>query len=126
MASVGVISQALGYLAECEIGIGLCIGPAEYEVYYNRPSLQEQYDKDLMVTFLHRSLPIHFMGFPGAGDPRIKHSDDWENDPRYVRISKREEVDQSSKEAGMARVMQLVMETRQKIAERAAAQAEQG
>jgi hypothetical protein len=39
-----------------------------------------------------------------------------------VRVAQREEVDQSSKEAGMARVMQLVMETRQKIAERQAAE----
>jgi uncharacterized ferredoxin-like protein len=126
MASVGAISQALGYLAECEIAIGICLGPAEHEVYYNRPSLKEQYDKDLIVTYMMRAFPMHFMGFPGAGDPRIKHSDEWETDPRYVRISKREEVDQASKEAGMARVMQLVMETRQKIAERAAAQADEG
>ena len=70
------------------------------------------------------SVHTHFMGFPGAGDPRIKHSDEWETDPRYVRVAKREEVDQESKEAGMARVMQLVMETRAKIAERAAAEAE--
>ena len=122
MASVGAISQALGYLAECEIAIGICLGPAEYEVYYNRPSLKEQYDKDLIETFMMRAFPTHFMGFPGAGDPRIKWSNDWENDPRYVRITKREEADQASKEAGMARVMELVMETRQKIAERAAAQ----
>ena len=124
MASVGVISQALGYLAECEIAIGLCLGPAEHEVYYNRPSLKEQYDKDLVTTFMMRAFPIHFMGFPGAGDPRIKHSAEWETDPRYVRIAKREEVDQASKEAGMARVMQLVMETRAKIAERTAAESE--
>ncbi len=124
MASVGVISQALGYLANCEIAIGLCLGPCEPEVYYNRPSLKDMYDKDLVVTFMMRAFPTHFMGFPGAGDPRIKHSDDWETDPRYVRVSKREEVDQEKKEAGMARVMQLVMETRQKIAERAAAEAE--
>ncbi len=125
MASVGAISQALGYLAGCEIAIGICLGPAENEVYYNRPSLMEQYDKNLIVTYMMRALPTHFMGFPGTGDPRIKHSDQWETDPRYVRISKREEVDQASKEAGMARVMQLVMETRQKIAERAAAEAEE-
>jgi uncharacterized ferredoxin-like protein len=124
MASVGVISQALGYLAECEISIGICLGPAEHEVYYNRPSLKEQYDKELVTTFMMRAFPTHFMGFPGAGDPRIKHSDDWEHDPRYVRVAKREEADQSSKEAGMARVMQLVMETRQKIAERAASEVE--
>ena len=123
MASVGVISQALGYLVECEIGIGMCLGPAEHEVYYNRPSLKEQYDKDLVVTFMMRAFPTHFMGFPGAGDPRMKWSDDWENDPRYVRVAKREEADQSSKEAGMARVMELVMQTRQKIAERQAADA---
>ena len=123
MASVGVISQALGYLADCEIGVGLCLGPAEHEVYYNRPSLKEQYDKDLVTTFMMRAFPTHFMGFPGAGDPRVKWSDDWENDPRYVRVAKREEADQSSKEAGMARVMELVMQTRQKIAERQAAQA---
>jgi uncharacterized ferredoxin-like protein len=120
MASVGVISQALGYLGECEIGIGLCLGPAEYEVYYNRPSLKEGYDKDLVTTFMMRAFPTHFMGVPGAGDPRVKWSNDWETDPRYVRVAKREEVDQSSKEAGMARVMELVMQTRQKIAERAA------
>jgi uncharacterized ferredoxin-like protein len=124
MASVGVISQALGYLTECEIGIGICLGPAEHEVYYNRPSLKEQYDKDLVVTFMQRAFPTHFMGFPGAGDPRVKWSDDWENDPRYVRVAQREEVDQASKEAGMARVMELVMQTRQKIAERAAAEGE--
>ena len=124
MASVGAISQALGYLAECEIAIGLCLGPVEREVYFNRPSLMEEYDKDLIVTFMMRAFPTHFMGFPGAGDPRVKHSDDWENDPRYVRVTKREEADQSSKEAGMARVMELVMETRAKIAERGAAEAE--
>ena len=122
MASVGAISQALGYLTECEISIGICLGPAEHEVYYNRPSLKEQYDKDLIVTYMMRALPTHFMGFPGAGDPRIKWSDVWETDPRYVRVTQREEADQASKEACMARVMELVMQTRQKIAERAAAE----
>ena len=121
MASVGAISQALGYLAGCEIAVGMCLGPAEPEVYYNRPSLKEQYDKELITTFMMRALPTHFMGFPGAGDPRMKHADEWEKDPKYVRITKREEADQASKEAGMARVLQLIMETRQKIAERAAA-----
>jgi uncharacterized ferredoxin-like protein len=119
MMSVGAISQALGYLAGCEISIGMCVGPCESEVYYNRPSLKEQYDKDLIMTFMMRAIPTHFMGFPGAGDPRVKHSDAWEDDPRYVRVAKREEVDQEKKEAGMARVMQLVMETRAKVAERA-------
>ncbi|RJP26338.1 MAG: hypothetical protein C4520_00695 [Candidatus Abyssobacteria bacterium SURF_5] len=119
MMSVGAISQALGYLEGCEISIGMCLGPCEPEVYYNRPSLKAQYDKDLIVTFMMRAFPTHFMGFPGAGDPRIKHSADWENDPRYVRVAKREEADQEKKQAGMARVMQLVMETRGKIAERA-------
>jgi len=123
MASVGAISQALGYLAECEIAVGICLGPAEHEVYYNRPSLKEQYDRDLITTFMMRAFPTQFMGFPGAGDPRIKYADVWESDPRYVRIAKREEADQASKEAGMARVLQLVMETRQKIAERDAAEA---
>lgn len=125
MASVGAISQALGYLAGCEISIGMCMGPCEPEVYYNRPSLKEQYDKDLITTFMMRAFPTHFMGFPGAGDPRIKHSPDWETDPKYVRVTKREEADQEKKQAGMARVMQLVMETRSKLAERAAAQLEQ-
>lgn len=124
MMSVGAISQALGYLDGCEISIGMCLGPCEPEVYYNRPSLKEQYDKNLIMTFMMRAIPTHFMGFPGAGDPRVKHSDDWENDPRYVRVAKREEADQEKKEAGLARVMQLVMETRGKIAERNA-QAEQ-
>jgi uncharacterized ferredoxin-like protein len=119
MMSVGAISQALGYLAGCEISIGMCLGPCEPEVYYNRPSLKEQYDKDLITTFMMRAFPTQFMGFPGAGDPRIKHSPEWENDPRYVRVAKREEVDQEKKQAGMARVMELVMETRGKIAERA-------
>ncbi|UCD58388.1 MAG: hypothetical protein JSV16_04530, partial [Candidatus Hydrogenedentota bacterium] len=125
MASVGAISQALGYLTECEIVIGICLGPCEPEVYYNRPSLRGTFDEEEIMTYLMRALPTHFMGFPGTGDPRIKYSDDWEDDARYVRVSKREEVDQASKEAGMARVMQLVMETRAKIAERAAAEAEE-
>ncbi len=125
MASVGAISQALGYLAGCEISIGMCMGPCEPEVYYNRPSLKEAYDKDLITTFMMRAFPTHFMGFPGAGDPRIKHSPNWEIDPRYVRVAKREEADQEKKQAGMARVMQLVMETRSKLAERAAAELEQ-
>jgi len=122
MASVGAVSQALGYLAGCEIAVGMCLGPAEPEVYYNRPSLKKQYDKELITTFMMRALPTHFMGFPGAGDPRIKHGDVWEKDARYVRIAKREEVDQASKEAGMMRVLELITETRQKLAERAAAE----
>ncbi|RJP70321.1 MAG: hypothetical protein C4532_09495 [Candidatus Abyssobacteria bacterium SURF_17] len=123
MASVGVISQALGYLATSEVSIGICLGPCEPEVYYNRPSLKEQYDKELVVNYMMRAFPTHFMGFPGTGDPRMKYSAEWETDARYVRVAKREEVAQEKKEAGMARVMQLIMETRAKIAERAASEA---
>ncbi len=122
MASVGAISQALGYLAECEVVIGICLGPCESEVYYNRPSLKDTFDEEDIMTYLMRAIPTHFMGFPGTGDPRMKWSDAWETDPRYVRATQREEADQESKEAGMARVMELVMQTRAKIAERAAAE----
>ncbi|MBI5118212.1 hypothetical protein HZA56_17180 [Candidatus Poribacteria bacterium] len=124
MASVGAISQALGYLAGCEVVIGVALGPCEPEVYYNRPSLKGTFDEADIMSYLMRAIPHHFMGFPGTGDPRMKYSEEWESDARYIRVAKREEADQSKKEAGMARVMQLVMETRAKLAERAAAEAE--
>ncbi|MBI4832533.1 MAG: hypothetical protein HY801_13490, partial [Candidatus Lindowbacteria bacterium] len=89
-----------------------------------RPSLKGTFDEADIMSYLMRAIPHHFMGFPGTGDPRMKYSDAWEQDARYVRVAKRQEADQSKKEAGMARVMQLVMETRAKLAERAAAEAQ--
>ncbi len=89
VASIWNVAKLLGYMEEAESGASLCLGPVENLVYYDRPSVRGKWTAQEHMEFLFRAMPSHFMGFTGVKDPRFKYGDEWEKQPKRVRIEAR-------------------------------------
>jgi len=81
--SVGAVAGLLGYLPGCNFTIGLSLGPPADLVWYNRPDVKHDFNQADIMQMLFRTIPEHFLGFVGDGNPAFKYNDNWLEMPKY-------------------------------------------
>ena len=76
MAS-GWAARAIGYMPDCDIILGLPLGPLEDMFWYSREVLNEVMPYEVWKEQVMTSYPSNWAAFPGHGRPIIKYGQEW-------------------------------------------------
>ncbi len=92
MGSLGFALQALNYLPDSDVKLGLALGPPRESVYFSRTEVRKvmSYETDKMDMM--KSIPTMFAGFPGSGNPMYKTKQDWWAPPEFLNIAYSEDA----------------------------------
>lgn len=86
MGSLGIAMNMLGYMPDCNIKLGLALGPPREMVYYSRDDVKKVMSYELDKLDMIRCIPWQFEGFPGGGNPMYKIKDDWWAPPDFINV----------------------------------------
>jgi len=86
MGSVGFALNALNYLPNSDVKLGLAMGPPRDMVYYSREEMHRHITYEEEKQDMLRSAPTMFTCFPGGGNPMYKTKDDWWAPPEYMNV----------------------------------------
>jgi uncharacterized ferredoxin-like protein len=86
MGSVGFALQALNYLPNSDIKMGLVLGPPRDLVYYSREETRSVLSYEAEKAEIIQSVPTMFACFPGGGNPMYKTKQDWWAPPEFMSI----------------------------------------
>lgn len=87
MGSLGFALQALNYLPNSDIKLGLALGPPRESVYYSRDEVRDVITYEMDKMDIIRSVPTMFAAFPGGGNPMYKTKQDWWAPPEFLDIA---------------------------------------
>lgn len=76
----GMAASSLGYLPECDVVIGLPVGPNEDLYWYSRDVLTYILPHDMWLERTIKDFPTLFSTFPGNGRQEIKITEKWWKD----------------------------------------------
>ena len=117
--SYGVASLLLGCMPNCDVVMGISIGPIEKSIWhewYNRPEMAYSFTKKEIYDMLMRVFPFHFAGFPGGGNPLIKVNDSWFWNPHLSTIVEAPEILEAQAKL-MEEIGEVIMEQETKKGE---------
>jgi uncharacterized ferredoxin-like protein len=106
-ATYYMAASALGHLEDCNLGIGITVGPVKDSAWFNRVDLKDSFTLEEHEQFVKNTLPQLYVGFCGQGNPLLKHRPDWAAEPKFWRESEDKEL-LAKREDEMARVGQIV------------------
>jgi len=76
-AASGMCAKAIGFLEDCDVVLGLPIGPMEDMYWYSRELVGDMMDHDMWLEHAQTNYAVHWAVFPGHGRPTIKHGQKW-------------------------------------------------
>ncbi len=82
----GMAAISVGFLENCNIAMGLPIGPTEDLFWYNRPVFNNLVTHDLFINRYLQDFSVIFSTFPGDGRPELKSSDRWWEAPKHKKV----------------------------------------
>jgi uncharacterized ferredoxin-like protein len=118
MGSVGFALQALEYLPNSDVKLGLAIGPARDLVYYSREEMHHHMTYEEEKKDMLHSTPTMFTCFPGTGDPMYKTKDDWWAPPEYMNVDYSEAKMEAMNTILYEQVPEIVVKHADKVADR--------
>jgi len=84
--SYGCAGLLLGYVAGCNVCVGVSMGPCRDQVWFSRPDLKHSFDMDAHEQLILNCIPQVMLGFTGAGYPMVKHSPTWAAEPKFLKM----------------------------------------
>ncbi len=82
--ATGMAASALGYLPDCDVVMGLPVGPNEDLYWYSRDVLTYMLPHEMWHERTIKDFPTLFATFPGNGRQELKLTEKWWKQP-YVR-----------------------------------------
>lgn len=92
MGSTGFALQALNYLPDSTVKLGLALGPPRDLVWYSRDEMHRHITYEEEKLDMLRSAPGMFTCFPGGGNPQYKTKNDWWAPPDFMNVGYSEPV----------------------------------
>lgn len=92
MGSVGFALQALNFLPNSNVKLGLALGPPRDMVYYSREEMHKSMSYEMNQADFIKCVPTMFAGFPGGGNPMYKTKQDWWAPPEFLEIGYSDEA----------------------------------
>lgn len=86
MGSVGFALQALNYLPNSSVKLGLVLGPPRDLVYYSRDEMHKTLSHEMNRQDFLKCVPTMYACFAGGGNPMYKTKQDWWAPPDYLEI----------------------------------------
>lgn len=90
MFSIGAVSMLLGHLEGASFVLGLPLGPAGQNLWFDREAWKEilSFEQKMMVQMAGG--PSLWMAFSGGGNPILKTKPRWWEDPTFMKVEKDE------------------------------------
>jgi len=118
MGSVGFALNALNYLPNSDVKLGLAMGPPRDMVYYSREEMHGHITYEEEKQDMLRSAPTMFTCFPGGGNPMYKTKDDWWAPPEYMNVGYSEETMEAVNTILYEQVPEIIVKYADQIAAR--------
>ncbi len=109
MGSVGFALNALGYLPDCDVKLGLALGPPRDLVYYSREEMHKSMTYEMDKQDIINCVPNLFTAFPGGGTPMYKTKDEWWAPPEFMGIGYSEAVMEVMQQVLFEQVPEIVV-----------------
>lgn len=84
--SYGFAALALGLMEDCNVCVGVSMGPVRDQTWYSRPDCKHSFDMEEHEEFMLNCLPQIQTGFCGSGKPMVKHGPDWASNPKFLKM----------------------------------------
>nr|MCU0600716.1 hypothetical protein [Desulfobacterales bacterium] len=109
---------ALGYLPDCDVKLGLALGPPRDMVYYSREEMHKSMSYEMDKQDMVNCVPNMFTCFPGGGTPMYKTKDQWWAPPEFMGIGYSQLVMDVYQKVLFEQVPELVVKHAAKVEER--------
>ncbi|MDA8405123.1 MAG: DUF2148 domain-containing protein [Desulfobacteraceae bacterium] len=118
MGSLGFALNALGFMPDMDVKLGLALGPPRDMVYYSREEMHKGMSYEMDKQDMVNCVPTQFAAFPGGGAPMYKTKNDWWAPPEFMGIGYSEQVMEVYQKVLFEQVPEIVVKHADKIAER--------
>ncbi len=118
MGSIGFALQALNYLPNSDVKLGLVLGPPRESVYFSRDEVREVLTYEMDRTDLLKSIPTMFACFPGGGNPMYKTKQDWWAPPEFLDVGYSEAAMEALQKALYEQIPEIVVKHADSVAAR--------
>lgn len=115
MGSVGFALTVLGYLPDCDVKIGLALGPPRDLVYFSREEMHKSMTYEMDKQDMVNCVPTMFAGFPGGGNPMYKTKDEWWAPPEFMGVGYSPEAMEVYQQILFEQVPEIVVKHADKI-----------
>ncbi len=118
MGSVGFALTVLGYLPDCDVKIGLALGPPRDLVYFSREEMHKTMTYEMDKQDMVNCVPTMFAAFPGGGTPMYKTKDEWWAPPEFMGMGYSEAAMEVFQQVLFEQVPEIVVKHSDRIAAR--------
>lgn len=118
MGSVGFALNALGFMPDMDVKLGLALGPPRDMVYYSREEMHKSMSYELDKQDIINCVPTMFAAFPGGGNPMYKNKDEWWAPPEFMGMGYSPEVMEAMQQVLFEQIPEIVVKHADKIAAR--------